>query len=629
MLGSISLQQPLFKGFNTDRCIGDGQFFVLENLNKVNIFVGANNSGKSRFMRYLATPNLSGFTIEESIMLLKFAEKYKSEFEVVAKSRNILEVSQLSEFYKMLQTTEQSRLHWAYQALQLAGRMAAQPHIVTFQVKVKHTNTLTEETNCNPSSSHVAWLTKLRENNPLWQSLNTDDSKRAEICKHLFKRRLYIPVIRSLRSFEPSNSDIFANRIRKEYFNEKDTISIFSGLSLFNELTEMLLGNHSQRKAVRDFEDFLKNKFFSGQDVTLVPKHKQEVVTVKIGNEQEREIHELGDGIQSIIILTFPLFKHKDESMLVLIEEPETYMHPGIQRIFLDTITKEFPKHQFFVTTHSNHFLDLTMDYQNVSIYAFSKAIDDKQTTEQTPVFNVETLSYDSFRPMELLGVRNSSVLLSNCTIWVEGITDRLYLGHYLDLYQKTLEGKPGYRFMRKDFEFSFVEYGGNNITHWSFLDDGENETINTVRLCGKLFLITDKDSKAKEPRHKKLAEKLGKQYYCLKCSEIENLISPKILRQVVEEYEGVNAVAGSDGDNNYKPLNYEDYSVQKLGTFLDGWLKKDKSRKGSYASKSGTVTDKLNFCKKVIKFTEKFDDLSDEAKKLSKRIYDFIRMNN
>ena len=37
-------------------------------------------------------------------------------------------------------------------------------------------------------------------------------------------------------------------------------------------------------------------------------------------------VHQLGDGIQQIINLTFPFFERFDEKMLVFVEEPEMYL---------------------------------------------------------------------------------------------------------------------------------------------------------------------------------------------------------------------------------------------------------------------------------------------------------------
>jgi predicted ATP-dependent endonuclease of OLD family len=40
---------------------------------------------------------------------------------------------------------------------------------------------------------------------------------------------------------------------------------------------------------------------------------------------------------------------------------------------------KEFEKVQYFITTHSNHLLDITLDFnKNISTYSFQKESDEK-----------------------------------------------------------------------------------------------------------------------------------------------------------------------------------------------------------------------------------------------------------
>lgn len=112
------------------------------------------------------------------------------------------------------------------------------------------------------------------------------------------------------------------------------------------------------------FETFLSKYFFGNQPVQLnAIKHDHiEEVFVKIGLENEFPIQQLGDGIQSIILLTFPLFDHQDKAgHLVFYEEPELYMHPGMQRIFVDVI-RSFKNAQCFIVTHSNHLIDSSLD---------------------------------------------------------------------------------------------------------------------------------------------------------------------------------------------------------------------------------------------------------------------------
>ncbi len=364
----------------------------------------------------------------------------------------------------------------------------------------------------------------------------------------------------------------------------------------------------------------MSRNFFDNKPIAIIPRRDSDVLFVKIGEEPEFPIHHLGDGIHQIIILTFPLFKNKEEELLVFIEEPEMFMHPGLQRIYLNTLFF-FKKHQFFFTTHSNHFLDLTLDYENISIYTVNKKFDGQ--LGGSPTFEIHNVSNEWNRPLELLGVRNSSVLLTNCTIWVEGITDRKYLQHYLEMYHKDLSSDGNKRQLQEDTHYSFVEYGGANITHWSFLDG--DCSINVDRLCGKLFLITDKDSvddKSKQARHEKLKAKLDDRFCCLTVREIENLLTPEVLKKIIYEYE--------KSEITIDVFNQNDYREQPLGNYIESVLLKGApKRTGRYATSSGTISQKIDFCDKAITHIKTFSDLSEEAKILTKKIYEFILKNN
>ena len=361
-------------------------------------------------------------------------------------------------------------------------------------------------------------------------------------AQELFQNGVYIPTLRGLRTFgklmgstagaPQEKEDIFSQRSRTDYFPKglktsdgglpnyrKEKPSIFSGLTLYADVKRLLLGNKAQRQAIRNFESFLSRNFFDSQDVTIIPKEGDDVLSVKIGKFAEKPIQLLGDGIQALIILTFPLFSNL-EGRLFFIEEPEIYLHPGMQRVFLDVLSKEFPQHQFFLTTHSNHFLELTNDYSEVSVFSMRRKAGQVEGDEVEPVFEIQNVSNDSFHPLEILGVRNASVFLSNCAIWVEGITDRKYLRHYLELYQKSRQNREEkFRWMRLDFEYSIIEYSGSNITHWSFLDSPENQdTIDFKRISNNVFLIADKDDPVgkKKERSQSLRYALGDNFFPL-----------------------------------------------------------------------------------------------------------------
>jgi hypothetical protein len=423
-------------------------------------------------------------------------------------------------------------------------------------------------------------------------------------------------------------ADLFEQKTKDDYFGKSSNVQVFTGQSLYEDVKKLLLGTLEDRETVAAFQGFLGESFFQGHPVALIPRHEGEL-HVKIGHEKEYPIHELGDGIQAIIALTFPLFKLREQHLLVFVEEPEVYLHPGLQRLFLNVLlnTPGFSTFQHFIATHSNHFLDLTLDLEQISVFTFRKELEESAKKERDSRFLVENVSNEDTQTLQLLGVKNSSVFFSNCTIWVEGVTDRRYFAHFLTLYEEFLvaqnEAKPSRRF-KQDLHYSFVEYGGANITHWSVLD-GEADRIIVERLCGRLYLITDSDnasSGAKKERQDRLREKLKERYCCLPCREVENLLTPDILRKVVQEYEPGTVV--------FAEISQEQYNNAPLGTFIENTLLKGaKKRRGGYAESSGTISDKVDFCNKAIRHLKAFSDLSPQAQQVTKSIYVFIEEQN
>ena len=394
---------------------------------------------------------------------------------------------------------------------------------------------------------------------------------------------------------------------------------------MYDELERLLKADKPERPLKQKYEQFLSEYFFDGKKIELTPRNQKDVVYVMIGDEDDFPIYELGDGLQQILIMTYPLFFKKNRNLLLFIEEPELYLHPGLQRKLMQILTSdEFGSLQVFLTTHSNHFLDMTLDFEDISIFKFTKKFEDDNKSKA--IFEIKDTKYNDRNLLQCLGVNNSSVMLSNCTIWVEGITDRMYLRHYFDIYQKEKHSENNsIKIFEEDKHYSFVEYSGNNITHWSFLDDESG--IDIEKLCGKLFLIADQDV-GKITRHEKLKEKLGDRYYPLNCREIENLITPKILHGILLSYK-------EKEDNLNIPQNSTAYRDCYLGEFIETKILLDKTkteRKNKnhpYSTDSGTIKDKVKFAQKAISNIKTLSDMSEEAKALCERIYNFIKDNN
>ena len=589
----------------------------LESLSRINLFVGANNSGKSRFMRELARIKKlefvpGGLTDDWHALRREFYNGLTAFYTQQNVTEPRVPLPNLTQIpiFDLIQEGESPfwRLHDLIK--DLAKAESKEKISYTYQ---SHTNR-----DILWATVHNLALTLLPRAEQLVQKFPK---------KHEFSR-VYLPTLRGLRRLGNAE-DVYGDQTRLDYFNPSESnVTVFTGQTLYEDIKKLLLGTLEDREIVGDFQNFLGKAFFHGQPVALIPRHGSNALHVKIGQETEYPIHELGDGIQAIITLTFPLFRARWQYLLVFIEEPELFLHPGLQRLFLNVLTDtaDFGNFQYFVATHSNHFLDLTLDLDEISVFTFRKEFDDTLAKEKNARFVVENVSNEDDQTLQLLGVKNSSVFFSNCTIWVERITDRRYISKYISLYEDFLNdqaqaaGQSSSQRFKQDLHYSFVEYSGGNITHWSFLDD-ETDAVVVERVCAKLFLITDKDE-AKAERHEKLKKKLGDRYCCLTSREIENLLAPDILGQIVWEYEGEQVELAK--------VNQSTYAEKPLGKFIESnLLKNPRKRRGSYAAESGTVSDKLGFCQRALKHLTTFSDLSTEAQELTKRVYAFIRINN
>ncbi|ETT44734.1 AAA family ATPase [Paenibacillus sp. FSL H7-689] len=593
----------------------------LENLSKINIFVGSNNSGKSQMLRNIfKTPTLEFVPNDlELVQLNALQTELVGEVEAVILRNSVTDYGDIMETARTL--IDVNSLVEDCDALErisliLERLINITNNEITTNLRFGGSESNYEEAFKQPLQGiGKRYMQRLR-------LIVGDETER----KYRFER-VYIPTLRGLRPYNEGGSDFYSQRTLKDYFSDAPNGSIFSGLGLYVQLRDMLLGDLEDREKVAKYQEFLGDTFFNGEKVVLIPGKNSDVVIVKIGDEKEMPIYNLGDGIQSIIILTFPLYAHLGENLLVFIEEPELYLHPGLQRKLIETFLRdEFSGYQFFLTTHSNHFLDITLDVNQISIYSFKKELVNSEAKEKQASFVIENVSNEDNSLLEMLGVKNSSVYLSNCTVWVEGITDRFYVRRYLKLYQDHLAIPEKDRF-KEDYHYSFIEYSGNNITHWSFLDDNEAEAfknMNVDRVCSRLFLITDKDSEKKLDRQEKLQAKLGERFYCLDSKEIENTLSADIVKKVIADYEkcDVNSLKFKE---DFETSCYQDIY---LGKFIDGVLIGSK-RRASYGYGSGTIRDKRIFSEKAITHLEEYSDLSEDAKKLAERLFQFIRQNN
>jgi hypothetical protein len=594
-------------------------------LGRVNILVGANNSGKSRFLRRLACSGEYAVHRGEDLTV-KLAESIRTL---------LLETSRSLESKGVTRHGEISRSGLSDLASRVPvgpplGRVLVEELRATFMAmsKAQRDDPTTYDLEpINPSPKHVA-----RELN----GVAARGAKLFEAEEHKLKpERVYIPTLRGLRPLgeesqrlNGSAPDYYLDRTRADYFkNEQSPPVVFTGMTLYSAIRKLLLGLSRGRQRAAEFQRFLSAEFFDNREVTLVPHDENDVLYVKIGREADHPIYELGDGIQQAIVLSFLPFTATQDTFF-FIEELEQHMHPGLQRKVLRFFAEKCQRHHFFITSHSNHLLDMTADFSSVAVFNIRKRLGDSANPDddEQPSFVVQPLDTGDRSVLEDLGVRNSSVFLVNATIWVEGVTDRLYLRRFLELYQEH-RAKTDKMLLRvqEDVHFAIVEYGGGNVTHF-FIDEADSPSITLDRVCGKVFLLIDEDGAKKQERKKRLEERVGGHYAITPGREIENLLPIEVVYAVVSDFEQKNggtlpALAAEPKPHRDVPLG-EYIHTQFFNA--DGW-----KRKGGYCADSGTIKGKVDFCHRAIEKLTAFEELSEEVQQLVGRIYEFVVKQN
>lgn len=597
----VCLEGEAVSNYVLDGCEDNPGSLALKGLAPVTIFVGANNSGKSRLLRELfSMPDAAEISLESESGI-----DYDAQIKKILpgiNNRGEWDLASLFQNDALAAYQSRSRKPWLHKD-DLAFIANLRQHQINAMRRI---DDQLRQINLSDISSHRQLKSRLSR----WQQSVTTILTECGFLKRLpvwsGPRRCYIPIMRGMRpptsrvksaTFIYNEKDCYWARTVNDYFSSlisevaenrgvslsNPKLSVFTGLSLYSEIQRRLLSaEQEQRQSIINYQNFLSQEFFGGQSVLLIPALVSEdgspndVVYIRIGNEQERRIHDLGDGMQGLIVTTFPIVTETKPGSLFFIEEPDLCMHPSLQRSFLDTLKSYSRKmgHQFFLTTHSNHILDLAGDSDLISVLIFSqingahvtfleanemKEGQAESVEKRRPVFRIRSAKSKDREILSQLGVRPSSTFMANSTIWVEGISDACYLRAFMECFLYYLEIRGGahwgetvirLRQYKEDNHYSFVEYNGSNLEHFSFDDespdaqsgipvdtglaDSQRSTTHSPSLCAEAIVIADGDTSTKRDRMERFRNQLKDRLIVLPGKEVENLIPEKFVKQQV-----------------------------------------------------------------------------------------------
>ncbi len=224
-----------------------------------------------------------------------------------------------------------------------------------------------------------------------------------------------------------------------------------------------------------------------------------------------------GAGIREALRLILDL--ELKNPQLVLIEEPEVHLHPGLERAVEAYLRDKSEDAQMFITSHSTNFVDAT-SFQNV--YLVHRSINGKTECDSM------SLEDGAFRIPAELGLRLSSVFMFDRLVFVEGPSDE---GVF-----RAIARSLGVDFAKSNV--GFVQMSGvRNFAHFA----AERTLELLTRRQIKIWFVVDRDESG-DGEVNRLITSLGDRakLSVLRRRELENyLLDPDAVGKFIAEKQG------------------------------------------------------------------------------------------
>jgi len=224
-----------------------------------------------------------------------------------------------------------------------------------------------------------------------------------------------------------------ANLIKAEQIYAFDAERLHIGVTAFGiastlrpdafNLPEVLATLEKNPARVEKLRRRLQTILPSVRGISIQPRENQqvEILVWTIDPSSERAdlaipLSECGTGIGQVLAILYVVMT-ADSPKIILIDEPQSFLHPGAVRKLIETL-KEYPQHQFIITTHSPTAL-IAADPETLLRLQIKES--------ETIVDRLDTAEARDLRiVLADVGARISDVFGADAILWVEGQTEEL-----------------------------------------------------------------------------------------------------------------------------------------------------------------------------------------------------------
>lgn len=292
-------------------------------------------------------------------------------------------------------------------------------------------------------------------------------------------------------------------------------------------------------------ESLIEGKLLNDLNQIMYPDSEFEMIRIQqISNEgnglwevflqekgqQRVPLSKMGSGLKTVIIILLNLLViptlSKDKKFVYAFEEIENNLHPALQRRIFNYLYDFAIRENttIFLTTHSHVAINCFYDKDQTCIYHIEK-IDGKAVIKR-----IETY-IDKAEILSDLDVKASDILQSNGIIWVEGPSDRIYIKKWLEIFtdNKFIEGQ----------HYQFLYYGGRLLSQYSAKEETDLISILTTNRNAAIVIDSDKRNRQasiNETKKRVVGEFEGLNMFnwVTKGKEIENYIPVQALRDLL-----------------------------------------------------------------------------------------------